>query len=407
LRTLYISYFGALKHLAQTQVIPYLKGLAAHGVGVTLLSFEERWADPRQEASARKALELELAQAGIAWVPLRYHKRPSLPATAWDVFVCVIVGLYLVIRKKIDVVHARGHVPAVPALILKTLLGRKLVFDVRGVMADEYVDAGLWRRGNLPYRVTKWVERTALRRADAVVMLTSRIREQFVASLPEAVGRRIEVIPCCVDTSLHEPLDRQQERLRLGFGGARVMAYVGSLGGWYLTDEMVRLFLVARLIDPGLHFLILTQTPDGARSALARGGIDEAAFSVSTVSPREVSARLQAADFGISLIKPAPSKVSSSPTKVGEYLACGLPILANRGVGDVDAIIERYRVGVLLEDFSDDSYRKALTSMLALVEQDADVGARCRRAAAEELSLEKVGVPRYLNVYRRLGLGAT
>jgi glycosyltransferase involved in cell wall biosynthesis len=338
---------------------------------------------------------------------LRYHKRPSLPATVWDVAVSVLVSFCLVIRGDIDIVHARGHVPAVAALLVKFLLRRKLLFDLRGTMADEYVDAGLWRRGNLPYRVTKWVERTALHHADAVVMLTSKIREQFLVWLPETVCRRIEVIPCCVDTTLYAPLEKQQARRRLGLGRARVMVYVGSLGGWYLTDEMVRLFCVARGIEPELNFLILTQTPSRARAALSRRGVDAAAFSVATVPPREVSACLQAADFAISLIKPAPSKVSSSPTKVGEYLASGLPILANRGIGDVDAIIERHHVGVLIEEFSDRSYAKAVTSILALIDQDPEVGTRCRRAAQEELSLEKVGVPRYLGVYQRLGVGST
>jgi glycosyltransferase involved in cell wall biosynthesis len=407
LRTLYISYFGALKHLSQTQVIPYLKGLATNGVGVTLLSFEERWADPREESSARKDLEIELRENGISWVPLTYHKRPSLLATTWDVFVSVLVSSYLVIRGDIDIVHARGHVPAVPALLLKLLLRRKLIFDLRGTMADEYVDAGVWRRESLPYRATKWVERTALHRADAVVILTSRIREQFVASLPETVGQRIEVIPCCVDTTLHAPLERHEARGRLGLGQARIMVYVGSLGGWYLTDEMVRLFCVAREMDPKMHFLILTQTPSGARAALSRSGVDAGTFTVATVRPREVSACLQAADFAISLIKPAPSKVSSSPTKVGEYLASGLPILANRGIGDVDALIERHRVGVLIEDFNDRSYAEAVASILTLIDRDSDVGTRCRRAAEEELSLEKIGVPRYLGVYRRLGVGNT
>jgi glycosyltransferase involved in cell wall biosynthesis len=406
MKTLYISYFGALKHLSQTQVIPYLKGLAANGVGVTLLTFEERWANGREEASARTALRVELRECGISWVALRYHKRPSLPATAWDVAAAVTVATYLVIRRRIDVVHARSHVPAVPALLLKLLLGRKMIFDLRGIMAEEYVDAGVWRRGTPAYRITRWVERVALYHADAVVMLTSRIRDQLTAQHPGVLSRKVEVIPCCVDLSLYAPVDKKEARARLGLGGSRLMVYAGSLGGWYLTDEMVQLFLVARTFDPGMHFLLLTQTPSVAREALTRRSVDEGAFSVKTVQPRDVPAHLQAADFAIALIRPAPSKVSSSPTKVGEYLASGLPILANRGIGDVDQVIERREVGVLIEDFGEPSYRKAVASIVALVDRDQGLATRCRSAAEEEFSLEKVGVPRYLDVYRRLGPGA-
>jgi hypothetical protein len=49
-KTLYISYFGALKHLSHSQILPYLRELAAAGVDVTLLSFEEHGADPAKEA---------------------------------------------------------------------------------------------------------------------------------------------------------------------------------------------------------------------------------------------------------------------------------------------------------------------------------------------------------------------
>ncbi len=174
----------------------------------------------------------------------------------------------------------------------------------------------------------------------------------------------------------------------------------------------VRLFLVARSIGPQMHFLLLTQTPSVVTERLSRSRRQRRGFfsqdratSVKTVQPRDVPGHLQAADFAISLIKPAPSKVSSSPTKVREYLASGLPILANRGIGDVDAIIERHRVEVLIEDFRDPTYRKAVTSILAQVERDPGPETRRRRAAEEELSLNTVGVPRYLDVYRRLGLG--
>jgi hypothetical protein len=48
MKTLYIAYFGALKHLSHSQIIPYLRELADAGVDVTLLSFEERAADPKK-----------------------------------------------------------------------------------------------------------------------------------------------------------------------------------------------------------------------------------------------------------------------------------------------------------------------------------------------------------------------
>jgi hypothetical protein len=64
-----------------------------------------------------------LRASGIDWHWLRYHKRPSIPATAFDVAVGTAYAAYLVLRKKADVVHARGQVPGLMALMLERVLG--------------------------------------------------------------------------------------------------------------------------------------------------------------------------------------------------------------------------------------------------------------------------------------------
>src|SRR5438270_9230095 len=91
LKTLYISYFGMTKHLSHSQVIPYLQGLTAAGTGVTVLSFEEKHKDAKEEAAEFARVREIMAASNIEWKWLRYHKRPSLPATAYDV---VIGSLY-------------------------------------------------------------------------------------------------------------------------------------------------------------------------------------------------------------------------------------------------------------------------------------------------------------------------
>ena len=45
----------------------------------------------------------------------------------------------------------------------------------------------------------------------------------------------------------------------------------------------------------------------------------------------------------------------SSPTKVGEYSAMGLPVMATSGLGDMDEVIRRERVGVIVQDHNGDA----------------------------------------------------
>jgi len=406
LRTIYISYFGATKHLCQTQVLPYLKELAREGIDVTLLSFEEPLEDREHEQREIARLRGELVAAGIDWHPLRYHKRPSLPAKIYDVVIGTIYAAHLARKKGIHVVHARNHIPAVMALALQAVLPIKLLFDMRGVMAEEYVDAGLWKQGGLPYRLTKWVESTVFRRADAIVMLTHRIERVLRASSPDlgATAAPIEIIPCCVELDRYRGLDRAAVRRRLGLANQTVMVYSGSLGGWYLTQEMADLFAAGRALIDRLHFLVLTQSPKGIiAEALQRRGIPERCYTILTVPPDAMPEHLAAADFGISLIRPCYSKLSSCPTKIGEYLASGLPILSSAGIGDIDELVQQEGVGVLIERFDAPSYRRALEEMRTLLGNGPAIQSRCRGAAEHYFSMDRVGREGYLRVYRHLG----
>jgi glycosyltransferase involved in cell wall biosynthesis len=104
----------------------------------------------------------------------------------------------------------------------------------------------------------------------------------------------------------------------------------------------------------------------------------------------------------VSFIKPCFSKLSSSPTKIGEYLASGLPIVTNRGIGDVDELILRKRVGVLVDSFDGRAYRKALEESLSWLGNGKDLRGHCQQVANEEFSLDLIGRRRYRQVYDRV-----
>src|SRR5882762_10196580 len=135
---LYICYFGLREPLVQSQVVPYLRELAATGIKPTLLTFEAR--NPPWFSGQHKEYSESLRKQGIRWISLRYHKFPSLPATVYDILVGSLVSCYLVMKYRVSVIHARGHVPATMAGLARALGLAKLIFDIRGFMPEEYVD---------------------------------------------------------------------------------------------------------------------------------------------------------------------------------------------------------------------------------------------------------------------------
>ena len=201
---LYLSYDGALDPLGRSQVLPYLEGLSGRGWRFDLVTFEkeERWRD----AHGRLEMETRMAASIIRWSPLRYHKRPRVLSTAFDVRAGVRRVRRLVRERRPALLHARSY----PAALVARLVGRAehipYVFDMRGFYAEERVDGGLWRGRGPMYRLTKRVERALLRDAAAVVTLTRASVPTLEGWIGAAGGEPLlRMIPTCVDLERFRP----------------------------------------------------------------------------------------------------------------------------------------------------------------------------------------------------------
>ena len=404
-RVLFISYNGMLDPLGQSQVIPYLRELAKRGVRFTLLSFERAKAFGPQGISQCEELRKELASQGIEWHWLRYHQRPSVPATIYDVLAGIRKASSLVKRNQIEMVHARAHIPATIALALKRRFGTRMIFDLRGLMAEEYVDAQHWRKGSVPYRLTKATERRIFASSDAVVTLTERIWP-IIKEWEGLRGRTVhhEVIPCCVDLSLFSFSDEERARRRgeLNLGDRFTLVYSGSLDGWYLSEKMADFFASFLKRQRDAHLLWLTTgSHDRVRELMSARNISSDNFSVFSVASSAVPSYLAAADAGLAFIKRCLSKIASSPTKNGEYLACGLPLIINAGVGDSDSLINDWKAGVLIENFSDKEYAAAAERIEATV-ASPEVRQKARAVAEQLFNLNTIGAERYASLYEKV-----
>jgi hypothetical protein len=262
-----------------------------------------------------------------------------------------------------------------------------LVYEARGLLADERAEIGSWRRDGPTYRAVRALERGNVRAADGVLIVMSRDGER-------ELGRRRSplpphrTLPNSVDVCTFTPRPREESA---EFG----LAYCGSLGGWYMTEEMARFACDARGVLPG-RVLVLTPNVNDARQA----GFSPEWADVRSVTAGEVPRWLRRARVSFFLIRPTPAKKASSPTKVAESLACGLPIIANEGIGDLHTFLEQEGVGVLIRGFSASAYREGAERMAALL-RDPGTPDRCRRLAEERFSLDRA-VAKYHDLYREL-----
>lgn len=405
MKLLYISYDGALEPLGQSQIIPYLKGLANKGVKFTLLTFEKK-IDLRNKDRIR-LLKEELYSSEIKWRYLKYHKRPSVPATIYDLIHGILVALWIAKKERIKIVHGRSFIGAVIALCLKKMMGIKFLLDLRGLWADERVDGNIFPKDGWLYKVSKYIEKFLLINADEIVVLTHSVR-RIMEEFPYLRDRnlKIHVIPTCTNLKLFKPQKKSEDILKtLKLDNKFIFLYIGSLGTWYMLEEMIDFYCKARERISNFHFLFITPSSNGLiYDIMRKKGLKDLHFSIQSVAYADVQKWISVADASIFFIKPLFSKKSSCPTKFGESLACGIPVIINAGIGDCDDIVLKERVGVIINEFSLNEYERAIGELKGLLSEGDVLRKRCRAVAEKYFSLD-MGVERYWEIYKILGQG--
>jgi glycosyltransferase involved in cell wall biosynthesis len=397
---LYLSYDGALEPLGESQVVSYLERLAGD-YAITLMSFEK----PQDAANAARvaAMTARLSAAQIDWVPMRYHKRPPVVSTAMDAVAGILRARRIARAGGVQIVHARGYVPSLIALGARGASGARFLFDMRGFWVDEKVEAGHWRAGGVLYRVGKWWERRFYASADAVVSLTQAgVRAMASLGVRTRTGIPIDVIPTCADLQRFSPGPKDAElSARLGLDGAPVIGCVGTMGNWYMRPEMIACLSVFARLWPEIRILIVTRDDrDALRTDLEKAGVPSARLIIASAPFEEMPRYIRLFDAGMFFIKPSPAKRASAATKLAEFLACGVPVIINDGVGDSGTIVRDGRAGVVLSSVDPSAIEAVLPAVRSLV-ADRQAAERCRRVAADLFDLD-AGVERYRGVYRQL-----
>lgn len=405
-RVLYISYDGMTDALGQSQVLPYLCGLAQRGHQITLISAEK----PEVFAAGRATVEKIVAESGIDWQPTVYTKRPPIVSTLKDILKIKRLALSLQRRGGFDIVHCRSYIAAFVGLTLKKKFGCRFVFDMRGFYADERVDGNIWNTKKLIYRLVydffKRKEKVFMTESDAIVSLTNAAKSEILQwNLPNVTADKITVIPCCADVNHFDynavnqaDIDNWRKKLNIS-PNAFVLSYLGSVGTWYMLPEMMDFFGELLKYKPNAQFLFITR--DSKKMILdeaERHGIGADRIIVQPATRSEVPSLAMLSDASLFFIKPVWSKKASSPTKLAELMALGIPCLTNRGVGDVDEIMSRNPQGVLIDGWNSADYAAAIEKMLKL---PPDGRSQSRQMACEMFSLEN-GVAAYNIVYERV-----
>ena len=406
---LYISFDGMTDPLGQSQVIPYLAGLSAEGYRFTILSFDKPERYEKEGAKIRALLNA----ANIDWEPQEYLPAQPLMKKLGYRRAMVQKAIELQGLKKFDLIHCRSYPASGIGRMMKKKFGAKFIFDMRGFWPDEKAESGQWNVKKPWYKAVynfyKSSEKKFLTDADCVVSLTQAGKDELIKVYSKSLGgenleEKIKVIPCCADLAHFnynnvKEEDRKALKSRLGIPeGVKVLSYSGSLGTWYMMDEMLAFFNQFLLRYPDAIFLCLSKEPKEVMDAhLAKSGVDPSKIVMTFSNREELPLHLSLADYSIFFIYPTYSKLASCPTKHAELMGLGIPVICN-DFGDTGAIVRATGVGALVKKFDVLNYATALSMLDSLPKAPS---AEIREVAHQYYDLQE-GIKKYSAIYAGL-----
>jgi glycosyltransferase involved in cell wall biosynthesis len=387
--------------------LPYLYGINDPLKSIIVISFEK---DQRYKISY-KELQNELLARNISWKPLQFTKGFGFLGKLWDFCKVYISAIKITLDKKIDVVHARGHVAAQVASFLKSLFKVKFIFDFRGLWADERIDKEGWNLDNIldaaQYRYFKNKEKKLLKHSDHTIVLTKKVVNEIV-KIANIKTTNITVIPCCADFN-HFSLQTEKKRLQIRTllkipENSLVFGYLGSIGPMYLLKDYLQFLELMHQENMGLEEnifgLIITNDLVMAEEVINENVSQELKENIMTLSATrdEVPKILHSLDILVSFISVTYARQAASPTKIAESFATGIPVISNKGVGDVEEQVFTVEGGIVIDDTSTKNLKQLILQIKGVLNLDR---ANIRFKAGEFLSLD-IAIERYKHVYSKI-----
>jgi|GEM_PF-5762996 len=405
------AVFGSLyaKPVELLRARGYDAGIVCFEAFGHLLRRKQRDLWQKRELEFGDSVDGQMSRLPIFPSRLASHISDTLPVAFW-----------LAVNRSLAgpaILHCGGSLAAYHALRAGELLNKKrlrVVFHSWGPAADEYAyhvagseNAALGDREARRYSGLLHREEYAYRRADAIVCLSSHMRDYAIERLGVPEERLVQ-IPCYVDHAkfARSEAERNAQRDQMGLSSRKVVVFSGALHRWQKPEAIFEIFRHIKSRDARAFLLVLTNHTDRALALAEQYRIAADDISIRSVPFDEVADYLAAADLGLLTrgLCEAPSRVNlfSSPIKVPEYLSAGCPVVIGESIGDLSGFVDRTKVGIVARasDGFTDIAERACSLFTASPEETLALRRRCTSASSVNFDIVR-HIDTYEAIYRR------
>jgi hypothetical protein len=363
----YLTIDSLFEGVGSSQITPLITYLSRSGLKINLVSFEKN--------IPGTYLGDYFKSIGVVWSPREFGSPGAIAG------ISRLDSMRRAIQKT-SIIHARSDIPAVSGIISQQA---PVLWDVRSLWAEQKILIQKSIPNKVLYPLYRGLENVAASKSLGMSTLTSA-----VLPILEKRHKRLPQLRTIVSTSVD--LDRfkfdpiMPSMVRALFSGTYNDYYDLELSARFMQEFREKLPVDAHWARP-------------AESNKSHIGVGETKVFPSTQIG--MSQLIPNYSFGVSVCKidAGPSLTAAMPTKIAEFLACGRPVVVNKGLGDMDQFIAEFNVGVILDGTTKNLSESA--AKLADLLTDNETPIRCRVLAETHFSMQ-VGSGKYLDLYSQM-----
>jgi glycosyltransferase involved in cell wall biosynthesis len=357
--------------LIQAYTLPYVLILAKQlppGSKIYLVTFEQQ---RLKMTSAEKVnTQKSLSENGIVLIDYSYSTFGLLSLT--KMFFSILHLITVVLTKQISFIHAWCTPAGSMGYVLSKLTGKPLIIDSYEPHAEAMVENNTWKNGGFKHKVLFYFEKKLSSHAKILISATRGMAD-YAKKKYDVVNTNFFVKPACTDLNQFSVTKRKNPALlkELNLEDKIVCVYAGKFGGIYLTNEVFDFFQCAET-KWGDRFRVLLLTSHDSRELIEwadKSGFSKDKMIMKFVPHESIADYLGLGDFGITPVKPIPTKKYCTPIKDGEYWALGLPVVITDNISDDSGIIAENDAGAVLKNFSTEDYNNAIKKIEEILKE--------------------------------------
>ncbi|MHA1863481.1 MAG: glycosyltransferase family 4 protein [Candidatus Thorarchaeota archaeon] len=287
------------------------------------------------------------------WNGITVYEIPSI-----QIWKQVPVIRRIIFNEKCNLLQIRNsHLDGLVALFLRRILGIPLVYQytlpsLEYARSLQYSPSISFFIKKFRYLFNDTLQYRCMHGSDLVLAMSEEMGKYLISrKIPE---RKIYTFPSGASTDRYD-IDSSKKSNK--DGKSPLVTYVGTMSKMRKLEFLIESINVVLDENPNVRFQIVGDGNDRKHlENLSRKlGIGKSIDFTGKVPYSEIPEILTKSDIGVSPIPPISPYFLSSPLKLYEYLAAGLPVVANKGIPDQEKTIKESGGGILTsydpEDF--------------------------------------------------------